>query len=437
MPHLYLRDFEPRSGAPQFDITLGQSAIMAAMKASIKGKKDFLSLPQEILNNIYEHFFEDIRISPTFKLPKSPGSHDSSSTQLLRLCKPQYSATRTALWKKATVVLDTDEKVVALVDHFTDCDHIRHVDIGSVDSARPFLLFSRLLRQLQNLELVHVSALAPDRLAHNLDDDRPELRTLMRDVIFERTYNRVPLRTSRGTLLYDILRAVTRLREGLVPRVIVSFVGDACTDSSDSELDDDLSPDLTLESFDSATWTISIAHAGHSYSIPQKPLDELVGDTKGKSNSARGNLFEDNRVCEDPLWSFIARLQETKELEPTPDLKARLYRHATTRDVRAFSNTRTLFWWSIACTYYEWLRPGHHDRYYLSMEEQYKVWKAILAVEDERLLARPWKDVYRMIMVGIGAEEDIDSEAGEVMCYTRQCGFFQKLFDIERPWLEE
>lgn len=427
-----------------------RSRATVTLKKSTNPEKmrNLLSLPDEILLEIYKAFFNGISLRPYIAEDNGPFKDlfRDSRLALLLLHKSQQGLIQEALWDNACVVFHDRIDLAAIAIgsqnlHFVRSIHLRYYDITSIPSA----LISNILRKMPELKHLHISgAYGPRRKSMHFKhfsflSEAKDSTTALRksaakdfslpwlaDIFDPRVYSsnsppapwkQPPKLDIEFTLHHESVHSVQN-HAGL-PGQLERFEVPA--------------------TFSSDIWSVHGTHNNQRFTVEQDPFAIM---TLGiHVLPICHNVLVDQSVQEKEVWAIMRTSFPDVALNPRISFilfhqmewpppneslgsrRARLMEKAWSIGAEILGEFE-----DFTCTS---TRSDDEDEYSMTPEQLWDLWRRILHVSDERVLARSWKPAFLLV-------EDIDQGAQSAgLNYSQQETFFTRLFDPKKAWITE
>ena len=182
-----------------------------------------------------------------------------------------------------------------------------------------------------------------------------------------------------------------------------------------------------LEEFDIAVvldckcLTLSGALQGQEFTVPQKPRSTI------RKSQGQFNIILDEAPSEESLHNLVSKC--FPDLQHNPESMLMMLRFMDSRHNISIQGPPSDKWVHKARAIGErLLRPHDHYPWYLGPDVLCDLWRRILQVTDEKLLARKWKDKWDLV-------KDIEAlaEQPSYMEFHEQRFFFQRLGGFPSP----
>jgi hypothetical protein len=407
------------------------------------------ALPAEISLTIFRAFFGGIVLIPIVN-EQQDALFDESRLALLLMSKSHTQMIRMALWECATVLVKCPISLGSLHLGAYPLDRIQRfqVHIDHAHQTPPFLLMSRILRSLPNLQSLRLIMAGPDlkisqpmllaetsvatshltraaeKLLHTISYDATWLLKLVTDAIdphyalnveiefYLRTEEDSDRIFGRRRNIFLLHTAVSNLEQFHVPVV-----------------------------YSVKTQTLTGTHKDTHFSIPQQPFNVA------RSHWAAQDVLADHSAAEDGVWNIVRG--QFAHVKMSAHLVWRLYElmseelfQSTNGSPPADSEQLA---WKIGLAVWESQDDAYlgdcpcYDEHYGSLEcykpeppQLYDIWRRTLKVDDQQVLARPWRTAYDLV-----GRIEARAERPNEMDYEQQEAFFTHLFDPNRKWVDE
>lgn len=413
----------------------------------------FQELPTELRFSIYTNVFHDICLSPTGSSSVVP---PQSRLGLLRLCKSEKALIEQALWKCATVTLDTSIKMAILVLRRTSTEHIRSIRLDAASSScedPPSALVSKVLRLLPNLELVEVLGYDPSwipflRLKHTtllaeIQDATSELRSCIEYVLSDLMHPQAFQPFVSGRVI------------GWQKRPVVTACFDITSRGPDSvELGLPVSGNLELEDFTiqatfrSDTWAVTLTHDQQSFVIPQVSFLDIANRMYGYEDGYEHYLTVSHEDAENGVWAIKNEFFSDLPLNPVSAVMLHRFMYC------AFGSPTERAWMIGAALLFDY--PGNvvtcipemlQD---LNDDSRWEVWRRLSGNKTSDVGARAGRLSFEVQQLGekpdaVDAQFDVDEHKsrgkwkqayrqvqGASMTWGTELAFFESLFGAAR-----
>ena len=413
----------------------------------------FSLLPQEIKDQIYEEHFRGILIRPDVQaavnyIPEEQKRKrfNNSRLALLLLSKSQCAHIRRALLKDVMVLLKNSLAFAAFLLMDSDVhDAVRTLIINFLPNRyTPRSLVGKVLRATVRLSTIEIRILNLDYyLSFNFHHSTLIAEASSASSAFRNSLGRFLDRgyDTASKWLYSALSpesfGTTTARESTSPRILIRFPikSTRCSVRESTWASRDLTKGEVFDipaTFDSQKWSVEFCHEGQQFSIPQVPLQEMVGGRFAARSFAThaivADLPGDVRVKEVIDTHF-------QGLSPTPASCLAMHRdidhysspNAGYKVRRAYKIGHALLGIQEATHPHSPLPGDPLERRALRRDKLWDLWRRVLDILDEKLLAKEWKDSYDVAEALL----NVYKRRPRGMDKSQQYVFFAKRWDVE------
>ena len=433
----------------------------------------FCLLPNEIIRMICKEYFKGITLIPWFREAAEVGNDAlfaKSRLALLVLCKSQHAQVKEIFWQCAKISFQHTNHLSTVLIRNQSVTLVRYIHMSAdVTSMASYLNVRSVLGKMLHLEIVEMSF----QEGASLDFKHNEFLTEAMDPTSQ-LVNCIGLIISEnpGTYLTWIGRildpAFTRGREldDLPWRHPLKIIINFTLENKDiGLLDNASSTNSPLEEFSvpvrfaSDTYAITGTHLNQNFSVPQKPLGLLFDSTNLPNihafEESNPSLVKNLILGATEFWSLYQEF--FSDIAPNPRSLTELFllaeyfadliddpEQASRCLERAWSLGRELLLKRVNFD----ITQKPNGGYALDRETQWCLWRRLLKVESEDLLARPWRTAHDLISQSLDhIKRDLlslardnghdlpDDSIAFPMGFAQQKHFFTKLFSHSEPWM--
>lgn len=421
-------------------------------------RRNLLSLPDEFLLAIYKTFFKGLELRPYFAEDADDRNtlFEDSKLALLLLHKSQQRLVQEAMWECVSVTFKAESHLAALAvcTHATDGIQTIHFKMPNPTSI-DFCMLSKTLRKLPRLKHLRISETSTWHFCGKMQFKHYSFLAEAKDPLTElqrcvepffkslRSYGQITwLVEIFDSRLYSTNSPSTPWKEPPRLEIMFELSSEFVTHAQNPAGAEDAFEQFFKIPvvFTSDTWAVSGVHNGRQFEVRQASLAAMMEDvvsTPISENILLNQSFQESEVWDIVDESFsdivlhpkrIAALFEVMHAPPPLET-------AEQRKVRRMERTwvigLVLFaeYEDFDCILGESDENEDEEHEGITPEQLWDLWRRILCVKDQKLLARPWKAAFSLV-------EDIDKlnepAVDLLMSYYKQEVFSKRLFDADQ-----
>lgn len=402
------------SSLPQADQQSSPSEITNSN--TIQHPSRFLSLPQETLDKIYGYVFEDLMLAPVWKTQRQDLARSKRALSLVS--KSQYDKVEEVMWKQVVLQLDNAEAVAAFNMVCVNGSRVSKASLcWGTDDFIGFLLMKNFLKSAPNLGTLYLNI----RTCH-LPIDRTfccpsgDIDSVLEDCLpFICGWKRRDSSSKGWFRSFAFIRwalreaACSKRRQKLT--VIIDGKFQLVNFAQEMLRTKGIPRGRTFSAlgfrFDSSTWSVRVALNWASCLFKQKTMEDI----NGMPGIHDRDLRRDFDAEEAEMMQCFKDLHPFRPMDPKAVVGLEAGWSPETLE------GRDMKMWRVGQQTVLRRIPTADDP-----EINHYIWSRILKIEDDALLARPYKDEFR----ALASTEAIFG----LWPFEKQREFFARIFNL-------